>query len=524
MAVCYIRCESWLAETIRSFHGFAQSDIHEVEFPITALNLKIDVLIAGPTTKHLDRLAATVSDWKLPPVTLLVIRKEIYAEQAELLNHHPRTGRSIFCCDDTPEGVMIGLAEVDAFFKKRAALQIDNSISGNFITNNISPRWLFQTMMEQLDEYIYFKDGDSRFLAVSQYLATQCEKDSPVDVLGLQDFDLFDSKHARDAYQDERKIANGELKELYKEEPFLKAGKLSWLASCKLPLHTRSHYLAGSFGISRDITESKELHEALKQNHERMQGELRLARNLQDTLMQQNTPEFVDANGCRTLEIASKYIPSFHLSGDFFSIVKTPDGGVGILIADVMGHGVRAAMVTAMIQIAVQQLSAYSGQPAAFMGQLNAMMQRIMQPSGQTIFATAVYTHLDLDAKRLTYAQAGAQHGICIPANDAREALLFDRTCIRSALGLLPDTEYAEASIDLEAGDEIILYTDGIIEATIDDHEYGQQRLIEFLQAHRHDQLPDMLDSLLDSVRTFTKNKELDDDVCLIGLRVRSTT
>jgi sigma-B regulation protein RsbU (phosphoserine phosphatase) len=301
-------------------------------------------------------------------------------------------GRSIFFCKDTTESISKGLGQTHAFYTTRESLHFENTFSGNFSTNNISPRWLFQTMMEQLDEYIYFKDSDSKFLAVSRYLTESCGKSEPSEVLGLSDQDLFDEQHAKEAYLDERKIATGELKELYKEEQIIKNGKAVWVASRKLPLHTRSNFLAGSFGLSRDVTVEKELHRQLEENHERMQSELLLARNLQATMMQQSVPIFKDANGLNQLDITTKYIPSFHLSGDFYSIIKTEDGGLAVLVADVMGHGVRAAMVTAMIQIAVQQLNEYAHQPAEFMNRLNQMMQRTMQPSGQIMFTTAAYS------------------------------------------------------------------------------------------------------------------------------------
>ena len=520
MSVCYLSCDESLSLRIRNYPGFSEAEIIEVKLPITASEIDIDLLITGPDVKNLERLTATISDWNLPPATLCIIDESEFEQQVEFLSHHPRVGRSIFFCKNTPEAIQVGLDQTYTFYKKRASLNIDNSISGNFSTNNISPRWLFQTMMEHLDEYIYFKDSDSRFLAVSQYLTTKCGKTSPDQVLGLSDFDLFDQEHAQEAYIDERKIATGELNELYKEEKILKNGKIVWVASRKLPLHTRSNYLAGSFGLSRDITEAKDLHEKLEQNLERMQAELVLARNLQDTLIQQRAPTFLNAEGCSTLEIATKYIPSFHLSGDFFSIVKTNENGAAILVADVMGHGVRAAMVTAMIQIAVHQLRDYASQPAEFMTRLNDMMQRTIQPSGQPMFATAAYSYINLEAKRLTHVQAGARHGIHVPAEPSQMATIFSGAPIGPALGLLPDTQYAEASILLESQDEIILYTDGIVEAAIGDEEYSEARLTDFLMQHRRDQLPEMMDALLQSVQAFTHTKELEDDVCLIALRI----
>ena len=520
MAICYIGCDDALIHELQHFPAFQNAELVEVQFPISGAELQIDMLVTGTEVRNLTRLAATISDWNLPPVALFVLSEDRYEERSEYLSHHPRVGRTIFFCKDSPEAIQQGLQQIDTFYKKRVSLTIDNSISGTFSTNNISPRWLFQTMMENLDEYIYFKDSESRFLAVSQYLADKCGKDSTDEVLGLSDFDLFDQTHAQEAYDDERHIATGELKELYKEEKIHKGGKLAWVASRKLPLHTRSNYLAGSFGLSRDISEAKDLHEKLEQNHERMQAELLLARNLQETLIQQRTPAFLNATGEPTLEIATKYIPSFHLSGDFFSIVKTHNGGAAILVADVMGHGVRAAMVTAMIQIAVHQLSDCAPQPAAFMSQLNDMMQRTIQPSGQPMFATAAYSYIDLDAKEITYVQAGARHGIHVPSDSSRRAETFSDAPIGPALGLLPNTQYAEATIELESEDEIILYTDGIVEAAIGDEEYSEARLTEFLMQHRREELPEMMDALLQSVQAFTHTNELDDDVCLIALRI----
>lgn len=520
MAVCHLGCHPSELKQILKYEGFEGFEFKEVRFPITSTTEQIDLLIVGSSVKHLTRLAATVSDWKLPPATLCIIPPSDFAKRSALLTHHPRVGRNIFLCQAVPDSIEDGLTEALRFYEERAKLEIDNEISGSYTINNVSPRWLFQTLMKHLDEYIYFKDRDSKFLAVSRYLAESCGKDTPANVLGLTDFDLFDEDHAQEAYTDERKIATGMIPDLYKEERIVKNGRTAWVASRKLPLHTRSKFLAGSFGLSRDITESKELMQELENNHERMQAELLLAKNLQFTLINQGLPDFVDRHGRSALEIATKYIPSFHLSGDFFSIVKTSEHGVALLVADVMGHGVRAAMVTAMIQIAVQQLQAFADQPSAFMHRLNNMVQHSMQPTGQAIFATAAYCHLNIETRELSYVQAGARHGIYVPSEDETNAVLFDKCSISPALGLLPDSVYSESKIELNSGDELLLYTDGIIEAAIGDDEYSEDRLVQFLTAHRRKKLSEMMESLLKSVQEFTHSEELQDDVCLVGLRL----
>lgn len=520
MAICSIGGGESLLQILNSFQPFADYEIKSVNFPITASQLKIDMLIVAPKAAHLERLAATISDWNRPPVSLFILEDQDYEAQVERLEHHPRVGRAIFFCRNSRQAIETGLTKVLKFYLKRKELNLENNSSEKFALNNVSPRWLFNSLMQHLDEYIYFKDRDSRFLAVSQYLIDKCGKSKPEEVLGQRDFDFFDSEHAQCAYRDEREIVEGKLDEIYKNEPFLKGDQLRWVASRKLPLYTRSRFLAGTFGISRDITAEKTLNDQLAENNKRMQNELLLARNLQGTLMKQNLPQFLNNAGQDSLQIATQYIPSFHLSGDLFSIRKTPEGNASILLGDVMGHGVRAAMVTAMIQIAVQELEAYADQPAVFMEKLNAILNHIMQPAGETMFATAVYCHLDIPSKTITYVQAGAKHGVFAPAGQANAASLFDKENIAPALGLLPSAKFNESSIGLQTGDEILLYTDGIVEAAMNDEEYSEQRLLDFLVSHQRDELPDMMNQLVRSVQDFTQCKELEDDVCLVGLRI----
>ena len=82
------------------------------------------------------------------------------------------------------------------------------------------------------------------------------------------------------------------------------------------------------------------------------------------------------------------------------------------------------------------------------------------------------------------------------------------------------NTSYKENYIDLQENDEILLYTDGIIEAAMGDEEFSERRLLDFLAEHRDVQLDDMMNALIDSVQNFTDSQQLDDDVCLVSLRL----
>ncbi|TVP74819.1 MAG: serine/threonine-protein phosphatase [Puniceicoccaceae bacterium] len=143
-----------------------------------------------------------------------------------------------------------------------------------------------------------------------------------------------------------------------------------------------------------------------------------------------------------------------------------------------------------------------------------------MQSTGQTIFATAIYCYINLETKQLIYAQAGARHGVYLPSACQRGASTFNDDSIHPALGLIPETRYTDEVLNLDKGDTVVLYTDGIVEAARDEEEYSEARMVQFLMQQRQSGLSDMLQRLLVSVGDFTQCKELEDDVCLVALRV----
>lgn len=522
MAICHINCSQKNIKTIDAhFKDSGLGAVQTVDIPISSCTLDIDLLIVEESPLVVEQLAASMSDWNMPPATLFVLKELDFDYQVNYFEHHPRVGRSMFFCKNKTAAIETGLERIQKFYQSREKLDIQHAESEIYCANNISPRWLFQTMMKHLDEYIYFKDKKSRFLAVSDYLVKQVNKASPAEVIGLNDYDFYDQVHADEAYSDEMRLVDGQLSEINKEERVNgDTDDEMWVATRKLPLFTKSHRIAGSFGLSRDITREKELYDKLEQNHERMQSELLLAKNLQSKLMQQKLPQLLKEDGSVAVSISSKYIPSFHLSGDFYSVNQTADGGIALFIADVMGHGVRAAMVTAMIQTAVQELSEYAHQPAEFIKQLNNTMVQTIKPSGQLLFTTGAYCYLNVEEKRLTYVQAGAKHGILVPVDQHTMSRSFRKDTVGPALGLVKDVDYQENEIALEENDEILLYTDGIIEAAMGDEEFSERRLLDFLAEHRDEQLDDMMNALINSVQNFTDSKQLDDDVCLVSLRL----
>lgn len=515
------RCSPAEEGWIREYPGVETAGVETAQLPISGSDQRIDVLVTGSETENRLNLLATVSDWNRPPPTVCILPPGADGERRRL-ECHPRIGRSIFFCEPERTAVLDALARCFAFGRQRGDDFLGDATACPFTGEQISPRWLFESMMARLDEYLYFKDERSRFLAVSQYLVEKCRQSNPAEVLGKDDFSFFDRKHAEEAFADEMKIVRAELDEIDKDESIERDGEERWVASRKFPLRTRSGYFAGTFGISRDITDAKRLRQQLERSNRQILAELDLAKNLQETLIEQSSRAFDETAGDLPFAFATKYIPSSHLSGDFFSLRETPSGKAGILIADVMGHGVRSAMVTAMIQIAVRQLRKSADDPAEFLGRLNRVLHRSLNRSGQLLFATALYATLDPASGDFAFAQAGARHGIRSPdradADPAPDP--FRNRQPGPALGLLEEAAYETSGFGFGHGETILLFTDGITEAPSPaGEEFGEERLVRFLGEHRGESPAAIADRLIAAIRRHAGHREPADDICLVAIR-----
>jgi len=203
-----------------------------------------------------------------------------------------------------------------------------------------------------------------------------------------------------------------------------------------------------------------------------MAEEMRSASRIQASILPHGVPF---APG---LQIAVRYIPMTAVAGDFYDFVAAHGGGVGILVADVTGHGVPAALVASMVKVTVSSQAANAHDPAPVIAALNQMICR--QAQGQ--FTTAGY--LFVDAKSRIARYAGAGHPPLLLWRKADRTLREFREN-GLLMGIRPAENYANTPIELLQGDRFLLYTDGIPEAANSNDEFfGEERLKAFLADH----------------------------------------
>jgi sigma-B regulation protein RsbU (phosphoserine phosphatase) len=222
------------------------------------------------------------------------------------------------------------------------------------------------------------------------------------------------------------------------------------------------------------------------------------------------------------LRFHSLYLAPTALSGDFFNIFTVNEDSAGVFICDVMGHGVRAALITAVLRTLVDELRAVAADAGIFLGEINRRLHAILRRTEAPTFATAFYLVADVAAGEIRFASAGHPSPLRVPgATRLVEPLKRQDPRHGPALGLFEKAVYPACRAPMAAGDRLVLFTDGLYEVEGPHHEeYGLERLEAAAQQLGHLPTEFLFQALLADIRQFTVGREFDDDVCLIGMEV----
>ncbi|HEY2329728.1 MAG TPA: SpoIIE family protein phosphatase [Verrucomicrobiae bacterium] len=274
--------------------------------------------------------------------------------------------------------------------------------------------------------------------------------------------------------------------------------------------------------IRRATTELSRSREELRTKNALMQENLRTAREIQITMLPQQYPNFPPhaAPEQSAFQFVHRYEPAESVSGDFFSVSAISDTEVGVFICDVTGHGVRAALVTAMIRALSEELKPLARDPGAFLRKLNFDLCAILKNTGSPMLTTAFYAVADCRSGLLRFANAGHPKPLLIRRHHDRiEPLVNTSGRSQPALGLFEDPPYQTNEVTLAPGDFLMLFTDGLYEVQGQNEElYSQERLTLDVKTLLHHPPGILFDELLEVIRAFAVSGEFDDDVCLVGM------
>ncbi len=388
-------------------------------------------------------------------------------------------------------------------------------------------RFLLRQLIDHVPLQIYFKDPQSNFVMANQRMAEWMGFTHERELIQKHDRDFFDYDHWKPAEDDEKHIiqsGNAIIDQL--EHETWHEGSETWVITSKFPWRDRHGNIKGTFGVSSDVTklvkaerQATDLAQQLQLKNQAYEEELLLAREIQQALAEEGFPPTTPGKHGH-VTFGARYIPISGLAGDFFEIVQVNENCLSILICDVMGHGVRSALIVAMLRGLLEKQRAQSSDPGLFLQSLNDGLAAILERAGTTMFATAFFGLIDLSAGTFKYACAGHPGPIIAGPNGVCQ-IASDRSDKGPGLGLRKGASFPTNQIDLAEIDRLILFTDGVLEAENQRGEpFFENRLMEIIKREFTEPLESLLNDILDSVLAFSDRKQFDDDVCLLGVDI----
>jgi sigma-B regulation protein RsbU (phosphoserine phosphatase) len=254
-------------------------------------------------------------------------------------------------------------------------------------------------------------------------------------------------------------------------------------------------YVAARRTLERDV-ELGEIH-----------SELELARRIQLSILPGAYP------GSANFSVAARYVPMTSVAGDLYDFLLTGDRQAGLFIADVSGHGIPAALIASMVKMAAVSQREHAAQPARLLAGMNSALCGNTQ--GQ--FVTAAYVHLDAVARELRYAAAG--HPAMLLLRDGTVTEIVENGLLLAAAA---GATYSDKALPLEAGDRLLLYTDGLVEARNEQGElFGEERLSAALSGTAGLTSDAAADRMIAAAQSWAKLQ--DDDLTVLVCDYRRT-
>jgi sigma-B regulation protein RsbU (phosphoserine phosphatase) len=380
---------------------------------------------------------------------------------------------------------------------------------------------LLRTIIDHVPSRIFVKDTGGRYLINNVAHLDALGVHLQEEARGRLVSDFYTGERASQALDDDAKVLTGAASILDQEKSnFGAGGQTRWSLTTKVPLRDRRGRIIGLVGISHDITDRKRTEQELQRRSAEMEADLLMARQLQEAFFPRNYPTFpagVPAEAS-ALRFAHRYVPASTLGGDFFDVIPISDTRCGVLICDVMGHGVRAGLLTALIRGVVEEFGARTDDPAQVLGEINRGLIPIIQQTGQPTFATAFFGVIDLAAGTLLFSNAGHPPPFILHGGDGS----FDSLVAANpepAAGLVQNFAYSQQRREFRPGDVLLAYTDGLYEASdTAGRMFGEAALAPTIAASIGRPCPEVISRLMVAVEGFTGRKEFEDDICIIAV------
>jgi sigma-B regulation protein RsbU (phosphoserine phosphatase) len=391
---------------------------------------------------------------------------------------------------------------------------------------------MLRAVLDSMPDNISIKDLNGRYIFDNSSHCRFLGATKTSEVVGKTVFDFLPHDIAAKFYaEDLHVLQSGEALVRSADESVDSDGNRVWMSVTKMPLRDDEGKLLGLVSASHDITARKNTEEQLaryaeklREKNAQLEEDLETARELQNALLPQQYPCFPSSASPETSALRFQHFfrSSSGLGGDFFHVYQISDSVAGVFVSDVMGHGVRAALVAAILRTLVEDSRAHATEPARFLHELNRGISDILKHTQLPIFVSACYMVVDVARGELHYANAGHPMPLCV-RRTRRSADPLPRPASKCdpVLGIFGDADYQRFSCELCAGDTVLLFTDGLFEVMGTDSQFFDQAGLLRCARQRVDLNADELcRQLVEEVQHFAGAMEFADDVCLVAMEV----
>ena len=306
-----------------------------------------------------------------------------------------------------------------------------------------------------------------------------------------------------------RKICNGNYSILLTTEEFF--GEFIDLSdSFNHMVGTISNYRENMEKLVKNRTEELNKNvEQLTEANEQNRRELAMAQRIQSSLVPKVFPE------TRLLQFSSKYMPMEALGGDLYDVYQISDKVFSVMILDVCGHGVPAALITTMAKISFNTNTKKSKDPSEVVFNVNNELYDSINGNGD--YFTAFYGVIDMEKGMLYYSNAGHNTIFLAHADGTMDQLENNGPVV----GVVKDLEFPSVGHQLKNGDRLVLYTDGVIEARDEQAAlYGEERLMDIISKNMNSEVKDFTEHVFTDLQAFCGNSPRCDDIALFAVDI----
>jgi sigma-B regulation protein RsbU (phosphoserine phosphatase) len=400
----------------------------------------------------------------------------------------------------------------------------------------------YRSIFENATEGIFQTTPDGRYLSANPALARMYGYDSPKELLAALT-DISRQLYVQPGRRAEFTLAMQQYEKVleFESQIYRRDGGIIWISENARAVHDEvTGELLYYEGMVQDITRRKCAEEAreqaennlatyaaeLRSKNLQLEADLEMARDIQQVFLTQKYPSFprnLNQQESR-LAFCHWYQPAEQVGGDFFCVLPLSDDEAGVFICDVLGHGLRAALVTAIVRGLLEELTPIATDPGRLLSEINSSLLAIFRQTDTPMLVSAFYLVVNTVDGQMCYANAGHPRPFHLRRQvGVAEPLQFQGPQ-GPVLGIFEQATYHNSHAKASADDLVVLFTDGLFEVEMaDDEYYGAERLLAAVRERMQLPAGQLFAEVVAEIQRSCVSGQFTDDMCLLGVELRRT-